>query len=161
MKPPIISLIYTKYNFENLQVRIVEWNSIKTPVIKFNCHLSRCIQFLCCFITLAVTWQNLRSKFHIKSIIRLKDYFCQNSYHGSAETKLTSIYEDAGTIPGLAQWVKDPTLLWLWHRLAVIAPIRLLAWELPCGVGAALKYQKKKKKKDYFCQSNQVTFKTS
>ena len=39
----------------------------------------------------------------------------------------------------------DPTLLWLWHRPAAAAPIRLLAWELPYASGAALKKKKKKK----------------
>ena len=35
----------------------------------------------------------------------------------------------------------DPVLLWLWGRSAAAAPIRPLAWELPC---AALKSKKKK-----------------
>ena len=39
--------------------------------------------------------------------------------------------EVVGSIPGLAQWVKDLALLWLWCRPAAIAPIQPLAWEPP------------------------------
>ena len=35
----------------------------------------------------------------------------------------------------------DPTLLWLWCRLAATAQIRPLDWEPPYATGAALKRQ--------------------
>ena len=46
----------------------------------------------------------------------------------------------------------DPALLWLWCRLAAMASIQPLAWELPYAAGMALKRKKKhsflKKKKN-------------
>ena len=69
-----------------------------------------------------------------------------SSHHGSVITNLTSIHEDKGLIPGLAQWVKAPALLWLWCRPAAATLIQLLDWELPYATGMALKSKKKKKK---------------
>ena len=41
-------------------------------------------------------------------IFKTRDW--RSSHCGSAETNLTGIHEDAGSIPGLAQWVEDPAL---------------------------------------------------
>ena len=67
---------------------------------------------------------------------------------GAAETNPISIHEDGALIPGLVQWVGD--LAWLWCRLADVALIRLLAWELPYAAVAALKIRKKKVIKSSF-----------
>ena len=79
----------------------------------------------------------------------------RSSRRGAVEPNLTRNQEVAGSIPGLAQRVRDPallwwdldlTLLWLWCRPAAAAPIRPLAREPPWASGAALKGQKTKKK---------------
>ena len=62
-----------------------------------------------------------------------------SSHGGPAERNPTRNQEVVGLIPGLAQWVMDLALLWLWCRLAAVASIRPLAWEPPYAVGVALK----------------------
>ena len=52
----------------------------------------------------------------------ISTYICKNlqkkilactSRHGSGETNMTSIHEDMGLIPGLANFVKDLAMLWV------------------------------------------------
>ena len=42
-------------------------------------------------------------------LLRIYNYI-GSSHCGSVEMNLTSIDEDVGSIPGLAQWVNDPAL---------------------------------------------------
>ena len=78
-------------------------------------------------------------------------------------TSPTRNHEVSGSIPGLAQWAKDPGvavscgvgcrsgsdpgLLWLWHGLVATAPIRPQPGNLHMPRERTKKWQKKKKEK--------------
>ena len=102
---------------------------------------------------MAIKWQNRASHLKNDATWEFPSWLRRNE----------SDWHPWGSIPGLAQWVKGPgiavscgvgcrrgsdlALLWLWCRMAAVAPIPPLAWEPPYAAGVSLKRQKINKTK--------------
>ena len=57
---------------------------------------------------------NVQRQYHVRDELQLllmvKKYYSGSSHRGTEEMNLTRSHEVVGSIPGLAQWVKEPAL---------------------------------------------------
>ena len=78
-------------------------------IVNLNCMITMCQ------ILMQVVYINPHNPTRVTVILINKETEGTSGL-GSVVKSWTDIREDVGLIPGLAQWVKDLVLLWLWCR---------------------------------------------
>ena len=126
-------------SYKREDVPITTWQSPLAPSVHYKDGLTLCAVWCDAMRDYKIPPLFFLEMFGLNLIIKK---LMRSSHCSLAVTKLTSTYEDMGSIPGLAQ-VKDPPFLRLWCRPAATAQIQPLAWEFPYAMRMALKNKTK------------------
>ena len=93
-------IFFSKVGIRKIQIMRIRYKNQKTSLLLFSCVL----------VTVKSKKTHLSNEKTAGDIEQYRLVMVWSSHCGSGVKNPTSIHEDVGSSPGLAQWVKDPAL---------------------------------------------------